>query len=164
MRGEKMSEIKSKGLINLVREYADAHEFYKSHLEEENPHVNFKELMANPDFMQEVEKTRPMPSVQPNTGATANLHSRNTQGGNNWIGFLEIAAWISFLITVVSGIISAVSLSEIFGGGIAFVVFLVMVASAFLILSVIMVFLTTAKDISRTAKDTAEIKEILKNK
>ena len=151
-----MPETVSKEVLLLLAEYANSDDFGRRELEKKNPHIDFKKLVADTDL---VRRAKWEENEAGNTPTTANSRS-----GNNWISVLEISAGFFVIVSIIAGIASAVFAAEIFGGAIAFVIFIVSAASAFIVLSAIMVFLTMAKDISRTAKDTAEIKEILKSK
>jgi uncharacterized membrane protein len=142
-------------IIRLVEEYAKSDESTRGILEKKHPHINYKGLMADANVMQRVREAKELDGIH---------IAQNSQDGNIWISVLEVVAWLLFIVTIAGGIFGAVSLSEITGGGFAFLIFLISAISALIILSAIMVSLTLAKDISRTAKDTAEIKEILKNK
>ncbi|MDR2183332.1 MAG: hypothetical protein LBE55_04085 [Clostridiales bacterium] len=156
-----MSETVSKEMLLLLAEYANSGDFGRNELEKKNPHINFRELIKDADLVRKAKEARLADSAAKARNIGASVSS---QVGNIWIGILALVSWIFFVIAVIGGIYSALFLYEIFGGGVAFVIFLISTATAFIILAVIMVFLTMAKDISRTAKDTAEIKEILKNK
>ena len=103
-------------------------------------------------------------SARANTYTNRVANSSQSHGGNVWTKTLETVAWVIFGVTIVGGIISAVLLADSAGGGVAFIVFLVSTASAFIVLAVVMVFLQMAKDVSSTAKDIAEIKIIFKSR
>ena len=154
-----MSETVSKEVLLLLAEYENSDFFARGKLARKNPRIDFEKLMADTDL---VERAKALKKVEPEVGNAPTV--ANSRSGNNWIGILEGVIWIFFFISIVASIASAIFAADIFGGAIAFVIFIVSAASAFILLAVIMVFLTMAKDISRTAKDTAEIKEILKGK
>jgi len=90
--------------------------------------------------------------------SSINIHT------NIWANFLEKIAWLAFGSTIVGGIYSAYSLVDSFGEDVlplAIIIFIISTISAAIVLSVIMLFINMAKDISITAKNTAEIKKMM---
>lgn len=156
-----MSEMKSKEVLELVEKYVNSDDLEKNELEKRNPHINFQELVEDVDVMWQVWE---MSNENDDIPRERTMTTANSQGGNSWINILSTAAVISFCVSIIGGLVSALIVADSLGGLAAFAVFLMMAVGAFIVLAVIMVFLTMAKDISRTAKDTAEIKEILKRK
>ena len=71
-----------------------------------------------------------------------------------WIAGMRIVAWISFIVTIIGGLIAGIGTGS---GGMAVLAVFIASISGFIVLAGIMIFLNIATDIS-------EIKRILKNK
>jgi len=156
---------RNENILDLLDVYSSAGEVARYEMAKDYPHIDFNKLNTarnSPDIdFKEVIEDEGFTYTPP---VKVEYNNDNVQSGNIWIKVLEFAAWLSAIITIGAGIISAGAFSDLFGGGVAFAVFLISASSALIALAGIMVFLNMAKDISNTAKDTSEIKEILKNR
>ena len=167
---EHESSKKSNELFELVDSYMSLGEYGQKDMAKKHPHIDFKKLTADADFMQQLSAWSGKTYVHAAHAAHAAhaVHAGSTEikshGGNTWTATLEIVAWIIFAVSFIAGIIGAAILGTAGEGFMAFLILVVSAISAFITLAVMMVFLQMAKDISSAAKDTAEIKELLKNK
>jgi len=157
---EHVSRKVTQEVLELVKAYANQGDFGRSTMAKKYPLIDFNGLLADDELMQQLN----IKQIANEEAHTADSYKPDakTRSGNVWTKILEISAYVTFVATVIGGIISAILLADTLGAGIAFVVFLLSVVGALLVLAVIMVFLQMAKDICGTAKDTAEIKELLK--
>ena len=127
----------------LVEEYSNLGDFGKKEMKKNHPDIDFDKLLkeytsgeTNPD-----EAFEGMPKHLP---------------GSSWREGLGTLAWLSFATMIFFGILTAVfSWQQGFSGG--FIIFVLMTIGAFLMLAFIKVFI-------QMAKDTAEIKEILRSR
>jgi len=133
----------------LVEEYAKLGEYGRIGMAKKYPHIDFESLIA--DLKSVV--------VENNIVDDENSHKEY-----DWTKILETITYITFATALLGGGIFSLIIFSVggFGGAFALFFFTVSVLGAFLLLAVLMVFIQMAKDISGTAKDTAEMKELLK--
>ena len=77
--------------------------------------------------------------------------TKTENGGNIWIAGMKIIAWITFACIVVCGIVFAVQVSES-NGGVAVIIFVGSVILAFLIVSMLLVFLNLDQKTAKSKK------------
>ena len=160
-----MSEIETNKLTDeitaLVNNYANQGDYGRSKMANKYPHIDFTRLLA--ERMVEQERIQAAADVEPPpTQYLAN--AEDDQDESIWIRILRITASISFSATIIFGLVITAEYVNSSSMGMAVFVIVVSTISAVIVLAVIMVFINMAKDIASTAKDTAEIKELLKKK
>jgi len=143
-----MSEFSREQINVLLNEYMSLGEVDKVDMAKKYPSIDFNRLAHE--------------RIQERLAATP--ASTPVEGGNKWASILQVATWVIFGFFALFGIVGIGLTASTGTLGPAIFAFLPMVGFLFIWVAVSMVFVHMAKDISRTAKDTAEIKEILKNK
>ena len=152
-------------LFTLIESYAEQGEFGRSNMAKKHPHVDFKKLITDAEFIQQVNERRFTYGKAPIKVERAAAHSisNGSSSGNIWTKILETVAWVTASVTIGGGISSAYTIWEFTGNSLLALVSLTFTAAVtVLVFANVMVFIQMAKDISRTAKDTAEVKELLK--
>ena len=148
-------------LFALVVSYEEQGEFGRDNMTKKHPHVDFKKLIADAEFMQQANEWK-LARAKAHEAHTVSATS-GSDNGNIWTTVLEWAAWFTFCAAVGGGFSNARLIMDFADSFmLAFIVFAVIAAIGFLSLAYAMIFIQMAKDISRTAKDTAEVKELLK--
>jgi len=151
-------EIKSEQ-DELVLKYINSGDFGKRDIAKKYPHIDFEKLAAEKQaYHTELDMKANEDKKQYSSNSARQIDSNNI-----WIKILEAAAWVSFVVSIIFALVFSIMSAEA-SGLIAFGIFVGLSLAALVLLAVIMVFINIAKDISCTSKDTAEIKEILKNK
>ena len=130
----------------LLDSYSNSGDYAQKDMKKKYPHINFDKLIAEA------------------RGETYKAPTSNgSSSGNIWTTVLEWAAWATFFAAVGGGFSNASLVRDFTDNTMfAFITFVVISAIGFLSLAYAMIFIQMAKDVSRTAKDTAEIKELLK--
>jgi len=177
-----MERTERERIVDLVLEYANVRDAQKQSMEEKYPDINFGQLLDNKDFVQEMKARKKQwnANAQIASGGTG-THAMGGAGTNPadesvWIRGLSLFAWAFLVVGIISGIFSAWQLGNTFGvvdwhtgqtqmnGGIFFIVLIVSVSTTFLVTAVIMTYVDLCRNVAKNTKDTAEVKEILKNK
>ena len=132
----------------LVDIYGESDDDGKAALAKKYPNIDFEALVSDDDFMNEVAASF-TPKIK-----------------NPWAKILKYAIYISLITAIISGIanllwgVAPMALTT----GIGFFSPIILgLTSILVMLAAAMIFIKMANDISNTAKDTAEIKELLKN-
>jgi len=153
VNNEASKETISKNSSALLDVYLSLGEVGRKDMEKKYPYLDFNELMFEREQRELKER-----------GEINNAQSVHSSGSSAWIKILQVAAWLIFGIMSFFGIIGfamTVTASTILP---ALLILVTTVGGGLVALAATMVFLNLAKNISQTAKDTADIKEILKNK
>lgn len=89
--------------------------------------------------------------------------NKTSHAGNFWISGMKTIAWFAFFGIIIGGITLATLVGQD-NGSITFLIVVVSIIVAFLSVSMLMVFLNLAQDVSRMTSDILKIKQMLRKK
>jgi len=134
-------------LSALFTEFINTGEFGRNEMQKKYPHINFYKMLED------------------HNASRMKMQEAQTDGPNSgWFKVLMVTAWTIFGFTVLAGIMTFGASMLVGWGGIFMGIFALVFTVGFGLaaVAVTMVFINMARNILSTAKDTAEIKEILK--